>query len=96
MRRKNFPPVAQIRVQDSHCRRQFAFAVLLGDFDIRRIITAVPVFFDCSEDVPDNFVLPWQKIERHPTPLPFGMLQAVDKVHGVLRLFFINHPCHRP
>ena len=70
---------------------QFGLSVFLWYLTITGVVLPVSVFFYCSIDRADDLILPRQKFKRNSPPPSFGVFQAVDKIHRMIRFCFIKH-----
>ena len=85
--------------QERHRSGKLGFALLLGNFNVCRIELSVPVGLEDTENIPDDLLLPVDKLEGRSRPGAFGVAQAFDEHHGIIRCVrivvgcFLHEPC---
>ena len=75
--------------RDGCCK--FRLSVFLWYLTITGVVLPVSVFLYCSIDRADDLILPRQEFKRNSPPPSFGVFQAVDKIHRMIRFCFIKH-----
>jgi len=75
--------------QQRHRGGKLAFPLLLGYLHIRRRKLTVPVRFERTEDVPNDFLLPVDQLEGLVVPFALGMFEAFDEGNRVIRGAFV-------
>ena len=71
--------------QKRHRSGKLGFALLLGNLNVCCIELSVSVRLEDTENVPDNLLLPVDKLEGLSRPGAFGVAQALDEHDGVIR-----------
>ena len=68
---------------------QLALSGLLADFNKGGIELPVAIGLEDTEDIPDDLFLPFDELEGFPCPGAFGVAQALDEVHRIIRCVLI-------
>ena len=71
--------------QKRHGSGKFRFALLLGDLDVGGVELPIAVGLEDTENVPDDLLLPVNKLEGLSRPGALGMAEALDEHHGIIR-----------
>ncbi len=85
--------------QKRHRSGKFGLALFLGNLDVGGIELPITVGLDDAENVPDDLLLPVNKLEGFSSPGSFGMTKALDEHHGIIRCVhivvggFLHEPC---
>ena len=85
--------------QKCHCGGKLGFALFLGNLNVCGIELPIAVGLEDTEDVPDDLLLPVDKLEGLSRPGAFGVAQALDEHHGIIRCVHIvvrglfHEPC---
>ena len=85
--------------QKRHGSGKFRFALLLGDLDVGGIELPIAIGLENTEDIPDDLLLPVDKLKGLSCPSAFGVAQALDEHHGIIRSIcivvggFLHEPC---
>ena len=75
--------VAAAEIQGNSCC-QFTLPLLLGNLHISGIELPVSIRLDHSEDVPDDLLLPVNKVKGLSCPASLGMAETLDKGDSVI------------
>ena len=98
-RRPRRVPLRHRREQKRHGSGKFRFALLLGDLDVGGVELPIAVGLENAEDVPNDLFLPVNKLEGLSRPGAFGVAEALDEHHGIIRCVhivaggFLHEPC---
>ena len=71
--------------QQSHRCGKLGLALLFRDFDIRSVELPIAVWFEDTENVPDDLLLPVDKLKGLSRPGALGVAEAFNKHDGVIR-----------
>ena len=61
------------------------FALLFRDLDVGSVELPIAVWFEDTENVPDDLLLPVDKLEGLSRPGALGVAKTLDEHHGVIR-----------
>ena len=75
--------------QERYRSGKLGFALLLWDFDVSGVELPVAIGLEDTEDIPDDLFLPFDELEGFPCPGAFGVAQALDEVHRIIRCVLI-------
>ena len=73
--------------------------MFLGYLDVGSVELPIAVRLDDTKDVPDDLLLPVNKLEGFSRPGALGMAEALDEHHGIIRGIhivvggFLHEPC---
>ena len=87
--------------QKCHRSGKLGLALLFRNFDVGRIELPIAVGLENAEDVPNDLLLPVNKLEGLSRPGAFGVAQALDEHHSVVCGIcivvggFLHEPCRR-
>ena len=85
--------------QQSHRSGKFGFTLLFRNFDVCSVELPIVVGLENTENVPDNLLLPVNKLEGLSRPGAFGVAQALNEHHGIIGGIlivvggFLHEPC---
>ena len=85
--------------QKCHRSGKLRFALLLGDLDVGGVELPIAVGLEDTENVPDDLLLPVNKLEGLSRPGAFGVAQTFDEHDGIIRCVhivvggFLHEPC---
>ena len=71
--------------QQSHRSGKLRFTLFFRDFDIRSVELPIAVWFEDTENVPDDLLLPVDKLKGLSRPGALGVAEAFNKHDGVIR-----------
>ena len=85
--------------QERHRSGKLGLALFLGYLNVGSVELPVAVWLEYTEDIPDNLLLPVNKLEGLSCPGAFGVAEALDEHHGIIRSVhivmggFLHEPC---
>lgn len=85
--------------QKCHRSRKLGLALFLGNLNVCRVELPIAVRLEDTEDVPNDLLLPVDKLEWLSCPGALGVAEALDEHHGIIRCVhivvggFLHEPC---
>ena len=75
--------------QERHSGGKLGFALLFRNFDVCSVELPIAVWLENTENVPDDLLLPVNKLEGLSRPGAFGVAQTLDEIHSIIRSVLI-------